>query len=58
MRGLLSTPHAVLTIDEYDGIECMSCHEMYSGKSIEKVAVDRGTDCHHENVYKCYTCHS
>lgn len=37
---------------------CMSCHKMHSDKSVEKVAADKCTDCHHENVYECYTCHS
>ena len=31
---------------------------MHSDKSVEKVAADKCTDCHHENVYECYTCHS
>ncbi len=36
----------------------MSCHKMHSDKSVEKGAADKCTDCHHENVYECYTGHS
>ena len=42
---------------------CESCHGvqsngMHSDKSVEKVAADKCTDCHHENVYECFTCHA
>lgn len=57
-EGTVVNPHAIPAIDEHDDIECMSCHKMHSDKSVEKVAADKCTDCHHENVYECYTCHS
>ena len=41
----------------HDTLTCGSCHTMHDEKPLEETAAAACTQCHHQNVYECYTCH-
>lgn len=55
-KGTVVNPHTLLTShnanNQHENVTCSSCHETHSGLN-----TDACTDCHHENIYECYTCH-
>lgn len=57
-EGTTVNPHELPDVEEHANITCVSCHKMHSDKTVAKAASDTCTNCHHENVYECFTCHS
>lgn len=56
-KGNTANPHALPSNRYHDALSCGDCHSMHSSKSIEETALANCTGCHHENVFRCGTCH-
>lgn len=56
-NGTLVNPHDLPDVDSHDGIECVSCHQVHSGKAIDEAAMTTCISCHHAGVFECGTCH-
>lgn len=60
-NGFTANPHAVTTQYNVDGAHnaatCTSCHNMHSEDATAKTAGTYCRNCHHKDVYECYTCH-
>lgn len=58
-NGMEVGAHDVLTLNEdhQKGIACTSCHVMHENNGIEDTSQDACLNCHHQNVFECYTCH-
>ena len=62
-EGLTVNPHeassSLYNINgNHDDMSCSSCHKMHSEDPRETTAANYCESCHHQGVYKCYTCHS
>lgn len=56
--GTAVNPHNLPNVTEHEEIDCNSCHQMHvADADLEKKAGRTCGDCHHANVYECYTCH-
>ena len=57
-NGTVVNPHAIPDAKEHKDISCQSCHKMHAESKPASLAPTLCQDCHHEDVYECYTCHS
>lgn len=58
-NGTVVNPHELSESPDHEQITCTSCHQEHvSGANIEKKAQRACANCHHADVYECYTCHS
>lgn len=57
-EGTVVNPHAIPDAKEHKDISCQSCHKMHAESKPASLAPTLCQDCHHEDVYECYTCHS
>ena len=57
-EGTVVNPHEVPDVKDHKKIQCQSCHKMHSASKPASTAPTLCQDCHHEDVYECYTCHS
>lgn len=57
-EGTVVTPHDIPDVKEHKDISCQSCHKMHAESKPASMAPTLCQDCHHEDVYECYTCHS
>ena len=56
-KGTTVNPHDLPDIDKHANITCGSCHKMHDDKTSDEAATNTCLNCHHDNVYECYTCH-
>ena len=56
-QGTTVNPHDLPQSASHDTLTCGSCHTMHDEKPLEETAAAACTQCHHQNVYECYTCH-
>lgn len=57
-EGTTVNPHDLPDTGDHAGIECIQCHTVHEeGDKMEVAAQKTCRTCHHQNVYKCYTCH-
>lgn len=56
-QGTTVNPHDLPQSGSHDTLTCGSCHTMHDTKPLEETAPAACTQCHHQNVYECYTCH-
>lgn len=57
-EGTVVNPHDIPDVKEHKDISCQSCHKMHAESKPASMAPTLCQDCHHEDVYECYTCHS
>ncbi len=57
-EGTVVNPHDIPDVKEHKNISCQSCHKMHAESKPASLAPTLCQDCHHEDVYECYTCHS
>lgn len=57
-EGTVVNPHDIPDVKEHKDISCQSCHKMHAESKPASLAPTLCQDCHHEDVYECYTCHS
>ncbi len=57
-NGTCVNPHDLPDIENHSKITCGSCHKMHDDKTSAEAAQNTCINCHHENVYECYTCHA
>jgi hypothetical protein len=59
-EGTRVNPHALPATAQHlaEGIACVDCHMMHQDYDLEKEARETCTNCHHQNVYQCGTCHT
>ena len=56
-EGTTVNPHDLPDGHVDDKVTCTDCHEVHTGSDLEETATDFCTNCHHQNVYECNTCH-
>lgn len=56
-QGTTVNPHDLPQSESHDTLTCGSCHAMHDKEPLEATASAACTQCHHQNVYECYTCH-
>lgn len=56
-RGTIVNPHDLPESESHDTLTCGSCHAMHDKKPLEETASEACAQCHHQDVYECYTCH-
>lgn len=56
-EGTTVNPHALPDGHLGEKVTCADCHSVHVDEAPEKNATKACTSCHHENVYKCGTCH-
>lgn len=58
-NGTSVNPHDIHShgAEEHDDVTCGSCHAEHGDDPLEESAKAVCTDCHHQNVFECYTCH-
>lgn len=56
-EGTTVNPHALPDGHLGEKVTCTDCHSVHADETPEKNATKVCTSCHHENVYKCGTCH-
>lgn len=56
-EGTTINPHALPATEKHQSILCSDCHTVHSSEPMEENAPKTCLNCHHENVYKCGTCH-
>lgn len=57
-EGTTVNPHEVPDVPEHEGVSCASCHYMHRDKTAPEAAPAVCDGCHHDGVYKCFTCHA
>lgn len=58
-NGTTVNPHDLPESESHEELTCINCHQMHvSDADIEKKAQRACANCHHADVYECYTCHS
>ena len=57
-EGTVVNPHEIPDVKDHKKIGCASCHKMHAESKPSSTAPMLCVDCHHEDVYECYTCHS
>ena len=56
-QGTTVNPHALPESASHATVTCANCHTMHGDAPLLESASDACVDCHHQNVYECYTCH-
>ena len=56
-KGTVVNPHDRPDVESHEGIQCMDCHTVHSGKQIQEAAMTTCLSCHHAGVFECNTCH-
>ena len=56
-NGTIVNPHQLPEVESHADIQCVDCHKVHKGKSIEDTAMTECTSCHHAGVFECNTCH-
>lgn len=56
-RGTMVNPHDLPDSASHATLTCGSCHTMHDDRPLEETAPAACVQCHHQNVYECYTCH-
>lgn len=56
-NGTTVNPHDLPQNSSHETITCGNCHTMHSSEQIGESASAACTQCHHQNVYECFTCH-
>lgn len=57
-NGTTVNPHALPEGGDHTGIDCFQCHSVHDPKAKTEVNAEKTCrNCHHQNVYECYTCH-
>ena len=57
-EGTVVNPHDLPAVEEHQGVSCASCHYMHREKPALETAPAVCDGCHHDGVYKCFTCHA
>ena len=57
-EGTVVNPHDLPAVEEHQGVSCASCHYMHRDKPALEAAPAVCDGCHHDGVYKCFTCHA
>lgn len=57
-EGTVVNPHDLPDVVEHQGVSCASCHYMHRDKTALEAAPAVCDGCHHDGVYKCFTCHA
>ncbi len=57
-NGTVVNPHVLPDNDSHNDIECFDCHSAHEAAPAETSARDVCLNCHHHDIYECYTCHS
>lgn len=55
--GRTANPHQLPEHEQHSKLICTSCHKEHSEVPSAEVASDQCTNCHHNNLYECHTCH-
>ena len=59
VNGLVINPHELPESADHEALDCNSCHQMHvSDADLSKKSQRACGNCHHADVYECYTCHS
>lgn len=56
-RGTSRNPHDLGGVPEHEGISCSGCHKMHEAADTADQAKKQCLNCHHSDVFECYTCH-
>lgn len=56
-EGTTVNPHDLPDVQDHESIACGNCHVMHTDGGPAEVAVSTCLNCHHKDVYECYTCH-
>lgn len=56
-KGTTVNPHDLPANASHETVRCSDCHTMHESKTIEESAQAACAQCHHQDVYECYTCH-
>lgn len=56
-HGTTINPHMLPENETHLDVLCSSCHSMHSEDDVDQRATNTCLNCHHDNVYECYTCH-
>ena len=56
-NGTTVNPHDLPVNKSHDTVTCATCHSMHDDATLEETAVKACKQCHHDNIYECFTCH-
>jgi hypothetical protein len=56
-NGTTVNPHNLPVNKSHNTITCATCHDMHNDETLEETAKNACIQCHHDNVYECFTCH-
>lgn len=58
-EGTVVNPHDLPDAGTHDTIVCTDCHSVHeNGTDVAERAKTTCLNCHHDDVFECYTCHS
>ena len=56
-QGTTVNPHDLPESESHSTVLCANCHSMHADDPVATTAAKACTNCHHQNVYQCFTCH-